>query len=148
MLWDIGSGSGSIAIEWLFCHPACDAYSIEQNQARSQRISSNAKDLGADRLKVVTGVAPGCLEALPIPDAVFIGGGLSQDLLQTLELYLPKGTRLVANAVTLESEALLTSWRERLGGELMRINLSQAEPLGSKRGWKAAYPIVQWSVIL
>ena len=148
MLWDIGSGSGSIAIEWLLCHPACDAYSIEQNQARSQRISSNAKDLGADRLKVVTGVAPGCLEALPIPDAVFIGGGLSQDLLQTLDLHLPKGTRLVANAVTLESEALLTSWRERLGGELMRINLSQAEPLGSKRGWKAAYPIVQWSVIL
>jgi precorrin-6B C5,15-methyltransferase / cobalt-precorrin-6B C5,C15-methyltransferase len=148
MLWDIGSGSGSIAIEWLLCHPACNAVSIEQNQTRSQRISGNAKNLGADRLKVVTGAAPGCLEALPMPNAVFIGGGLSQDLLETLDVHLPKGTRLVANAVTLESEALLTSWRERLGGELMRINLSQAETLGSKYCWNASYPIVQWSVIL
>jgi precorrin-6Y C5,15-methyltransferase (decarboxylating) len=148
MLWDIGSGSGSIAIEWLLCHPACNAFSIEQNQTRSQCISSNAKDLGVDRLKVMTGVAPGCLEALPMPDAVFIGGGLSKELLQALEVRLPKDTRLVANAVTLESEALLTSWHQRLGGELMRIDLSQAEPLGSKRGWKATYPIIQWRVIL
>ena len=83
-----------------------------------------------------------------MPDAVFIGGGLSKELLQELEVRLPKDTRLVANAVTLESEALLTSWHQRLGGELMRIDLSQAEPLGSKRGWKATYPIIQWRVIL
>ena len=147
-LWDIGSGSGSIAIEWLLCHPDCNAISVEKNQSRSQNIISNAKNLGADRLQVVTGVAPGCLKNLPIPNAVFIGGGLSNELLNSLELLLPKGTRVIANAVTIESEAILTGWRQRMGGELMRIDLSQAEPLGSKRGWKAAYPIVQWSVIL
>jgi len=94
----------------------------------------------------VTGTAPGALAGLPAPDAVFIGGGLSDELLRHLWHAIPAGCRVVAHAVTLESEALLTTWQGNAGGSLFRIELSEAEPLGTRRGWRAAYPIVQWSV--
>ncbi len=147
-LWDIGGGSGSIAIEWLLVHPTTEAVSIEARTERAARIRANADRLGVERLKVVEGLAPAVLDNLPPPQAVFIGGGLSDALLDDLIPRLAPGTRLVAHAVTLESEALLTSWATRLGGSLLRIDLSEAAPLGSKRGWKAAYPVVQWRVSL
>lgn len=147
-LWDIGGGSGSVAIEWLLAHPTTEAVSIEPRPDRAARIRKNADRLGVDRLHMVEGKAPAALDDLPKPQAVFIGGGLSEDLLTDLTSGLSPGTRLVAHAVTLESEALLSAWSARIGGDLLRIELSEAAPLGSKHGWKAAYPIVQWRVVL
>lgn len=146
-LWDIGGGSGSIGIEWLLCDPSLRATVIEPRADRVERIKANAAKLGVDRLHVMQGAAPEVLRDLPAPNAVFVGGGLSADLLAHLET-LPPGTRLVTNAVTLESEALLTQTHARLGGDLMRIEISAAAPIGPKRGWRAAYPITQWSHIL
>ncbi len=147
-LWDIGGGSGSVAIEWLLAHPATQAVSVERRPDRAARIRANAARLGADRLAVVEGTAPEALEGLPPPDAVFVGGGLSAGLLDALERLAPRGTRIVANAVTLESEALLAAAHTRLGGALLRIELAEAGPLGALRGWRAAYPVVQWSAAL
>lgn len=148
MLWDIGAGSGSVAIEWLLACPSTAAVAFERDDARAARARANAATLGVDRLTVVTGAAPAILAGRPPPAAVFVGGGLSDALLATLDDLLPAGTRLVANAVTLESEALLAQWHDRKGGELLRIELAQATALGTRRGWRAAYPIVQWSVTL
>lgn len=147
-LWDIGGGTGSISIEWLMCDPTLTATSIEPLAERADRIRRNADTLGQDRLEVIHGTAPEALSGLADPDVVFIGGGLSEALLVWLRDSLPKSTRLVANAVTLESEALLAQWHEMLGGDLLRIELAQAGPLGPRRGWKSAYPVVQWSVTL
>ena len=147
-LWDIGGGSGSVAIEWLLSDPTTQATAIEIRTDRAEMIRKNALALGVDRLCVVEGQAPDALADLPAPDAVFIGGGLSETLLQHLQNTLPKGTRIVANGVTLETEALLSAWHSKLGGDLMRIEIANAAPLGSKRGWRAAFPIVQWSVTL
>lgn len=143
-LWDIGTGSGSIAIEWLLAHPDNQAVGFEQNAERAARARSNAENLGVDWLEVKEGSAPDVLNDTPLPDAVFIGGGLSQALLDDLWQRLPEGVRLVANAVTLESEALLAHWQHKVGGELLRLELANATPIGTRRGWKASYPIVQW----
>ncbi len=147
-LWDIGGGTGSISIEWLMCDPTLTATSIEPRADRAERIRRNADALGQDRLNVIHGTAPDVLDGLEPPDVVFIGGGLSPDLLTWLQGSLPSGTRLVANAVTLDSEAMLSLWQEKLGGDLLRIELAQSAPLGPRRGWKSAYPVVQWSVTL
>ena len=146
-LWDIGGGSGSIAIEWLLSDPSVQATSIEADPDRAERIARNAARLGVDRLSVVTGTAPEAMDGLPRPHSVFVGGGLTAELLACLTR-LGAGTRLVANAVTLEAEALLADAHSTLGGELMRIEIAQAKPLGRKHGWRSAYPIVQWSVKL
>ncbi|MEJ5976373.1 precorrin-6y C5,15-methyltransferase (decarboxylating) subunit CbiE [Novosphingobium sp. PS1R-30] len=148
MLWDIGAGSGSIAIEWLLAHPANRACAVEADPVRADRARANALALGVDRLEVLHGIAPEVLPEGPPPQAVFVGGGLSQGLLESLETRLPFGTRLVANAVTLESEVLLALWHERRGGSLLRIELADAAPLGGRRGWRSRYPVVQWSVTL
>jgi len=145
-LWDIGAGSGAISIEWLLAHPLTKATAIEAVPERAARARANAERLGVDRLEVVEGTPPDALEGLAMPDAVFIGGGLSEPLLADLWARLPAGVRIVANAVTLESEALLACWHAAHGGRLMRFDISEAAPLGSKRGWRAAYPIQQWSV--
>ncbi|TCL10196.1 precorrin-6Y C5,15-methyltransferase (decarboxylating) [Shimia isoporae] len=145
-LWDIGGGSGSIAIEWLLAHPSCQATIIENDKTRAARIAQNAANLGAARLNVVVGAAPDALSDLPLPDAVFVGGGISDEMLTYLWENLPEGTRVVANAVTLEAEVLLATWHEQKGGDLLRVELAHANPLGRKRGWKSSYPIVQWSV--
>lgn len=147
-LWDIGAGSGSVGIEWLLSHSTTQAIAFESDPVRAARATANAEALGVDRLNVILGSAPQILEGHRAPDAVFIGGGLSQSLLEILWSRLTIGTRLVANAVTLESEALLSQWHALKGGNLLRIELSEAAPLGARRGWRAHYPIVQWSVVL
>ncbi|MFD6829797.1 cobalamin biosynthesis bifunctional protein CbiET [Streptomyces sp. TSRI0384-2] len=148
LLWDVGGGSGSIAVEWLRAHRSCRAVSVERDPVRAERITRNARALGVPRLKVLTGAAPGALAGLPVPDAVFVGGGLTgAGLLETCWAALPAGGRLVANTVTLESEALLTEWYRRHGGELTRLAVAQAVPVGSFTGWRQAMPVTQWSVV-
>ena len=147
-MWDIGGGAGSIAIEWCLAHPSTTATVIEADASRVARIRGNADRLGADRLKVQHATAPDGLSDLSLPDAVCIGGGLSVAVLTEVATRVPPGTRLVVNAVTLDSEALLVAWQSERGGALTRIALSSAEPLGGRLGWKAAYPVVQWSVVL
>ncbi|WP_299699031.1 precorrin-6y C5,15-methyltransferase (decarboxylating) subunit CbiE [uncultured Tateyamaria sp.] len=143
-LWDIGGGSGSIALEWLLAHPSTTATTIEPRADRAARIAQNALDFGLDhRLTVIEGAAPDALAGLKEPRAVFIGGGLSQPV---LDAALATSARLVVNAVTLEGEALLSAAQTNHGGELMRIALGHAAPLGPKRGWASAYPVVQWSL--
>ena len=146
-LWDIGGGSGSVGVEWLLSDATLTACTIEPRADRADRIRTNAARLGTDRLQVIAGTAPDALAGLSAPDAVFVGGGLSADLLAHLET-LPAGTRLVANAVTLESDALLTQAQARLGGALTRVEIAHAMPIGPRRGWRAAYPVTQWSHVL
>lgn len=146
-LWDIGGGSGSIAIEWLMSHPSLSATAFEINPDRAARIKENADSFGLT-LNVVSGAAPKTLEGQNAPDAIFIGGGISEEMLAWIWANIPAGTRLVANGVTLEAEALIAKWHADKGGDLMRIELAQSNPLGRKRGWKSSYPIVQWSVTL
>ncbi|MEL6335536.1 MAG: precorrin-6y C5,15-methyltransferase (decarboxylating) subunit CbiE [Pseudomonadota bacterium] len=146
-LWDIGAGSGSIAIEWLLAAEGGGAIAIERDTARVTRLKRNAERFGVTGLTVVSGEVPAALDGLAAPEAVFIGGGLSERLLQALWERLSPGTRVVANAVTLESEALLAQWHGQAGGELVRIDLSTAVPIGGRTGWRAAYPVVQWSTV-
>ncbi|MEU8889995.1 precorrin-6y C5,15-methyltransferase (decarboxylating) subunit CbiE [Streptomyces sp. NPDC048442] len=147
LLWDIGGGSGSIAIEWLRTHPSCRAITVERDPVRAQRIARNADRLGVPALRVVTGRAPASLAGLPAPDAVFIGGGLTAPgLLDACWDALPDGGRLVANTVTLESEALLATWHRRHGGGLVRLAVAHAVPVGGFTGWRQGMPVTQWSV--
>lgn len=145
LLWDIGGGSGSISVEWCLSHPSCRAICIEPRADRLATIRENVERFGLP-LELVEGRAPEALTALSRPDAVFIGGGLSAGLLDALASLT--GTRMVAHAVTLESDALLTDWAARKGGALMRVEIAQAEPLGRLRGWVSARPIVQWAGVL
>lgn len=145
MLWDIGAGSGSVAVEW--CLAGGRAVAIEQRADRCANIRRNADAFGlGHRLFVVQGRAPAVLANLPGPDAMFIGGGGDGSLHNAVWSRLPHGARLIANAVTLEGEAMLAERHARHGGSLLRIDLAEAVPLGQFRGWQAAYPIVQWSV--
>lgn len=147
LLWDIGGGSGSIGIEWMRTHRTCRAVAVERDAVRSGRITRNADALGVPGLRVVTGPAPGALAGLPAPHAVFIGGGLTAPgLLEACWAALPLGGRLVANTVTLESEALLAEWYRRHGGDLVRLAVAHAVPVGGFTGWRQAMPVTQWSV--
>ncbi len=147
-LWDIGAGSGSISLEWLLSDPSTQAIAVESRADRVENIRRNARKMGLDRLNIVEGRAPAVLAELPRPQAVFVGGGLSAELLGWLEGNLPAGTRLVVNSVTLETEALLVEAAGRLGGSLLKLSMAEAQPIGGYRGWKSAYPVVQWSVTL
>lgn len=145
LLWDIGAGSGSIAITWMLKHPSMRAVAVEQDAERAQRIRRNAESLGVPGLSVVEGSAPAALANLPYPDAVFIGGGGTDEgvVEAATEALRPDG-RLVANAVTVETETLLAALHARFGGELTRIALSRAAPVGSMTGWRPAMPVTQW----
>jgi precorrin-6Y C5,15-methyltransferase (decarboxylating) len=146
LLWDIGGGSGSIGIEWMRTHPSCRAVTVERDPVRAERITRNAERLGVPGLRVVSGAAPAALAELPAPHAVFVGGGLTAPgLLDACWAALPLGGRLVANTVTLESEALLAGARRRHGGELVRLAVAHAVPVGGFTGWRQAMPVTQWS---
>ncbi|GHC26431.1 precorrin-6Y methyltransferase [Kushneria pakistanensis] len=144
-LWDIGAGAGSIAIEWLLTDESLEAVAIERDDARCQRIRRNADTFGVPRLEIAQGEAPGVLERLATPQAIFVGGGVSNMALMArcFDVLAPGG-RLVANAVTLESELALGECHRLLGGELMRLSLEQTAPLGSMIGWTPARTITQW----
>ncbi len=145
LLWDLGAGSGSISVEW--CLAGGHAVTVERKPERAANIRANAQAFGlAHRLSVVE-ASHAYLPDAPLPDAVFIGGGMDQGLVNRLWACMAPGTRLVAHSVTLESELLLLGLQARFGGDLLRIELAQAAPLGSMRGWQPARPVVQWSVV-
>ena len=146
MLWDIGGGSGSVSVEW--CLAGGRACAVEAKPARVANIRANADAFGLEqRMQVVEGRAPEALGDLPAPDAVFVGGGGDAALYAALWPLLPEGCRLVANGVTLETEAQLTACHARYGGHMLRVDLAEATALGDFRGWSAARPVVQWSVV-
>jgi len=146
-LWDVGADSGSICIEWLLSHPACQATAIERDATRCARIRKNARSLGAMGLEVVHASAPEGLAGLPAPDAIFIGGGSSNpELLETCWNALSHGGRLVMNAVSLETEARLLAAYAEHGGELRRISIESAVPLGGMTCFRPALPVVQWRI--
>lgn len=145
LLWDVGAGSGSIAVEWCRSAPGCRAVAFETAPERRERITTNAWAFGAD--VAVFGDAPDDFDLAPDPDVIFIGGGLTEPgLLADCMNRLPAGGRLVANAVTVESEALLVEWHSLFGGELRRFQHYLGEPLGGFTGWRPAMPITQWAV--
>jgi precorrin-6B C5,15-methyltransferase / cobalt-precorrin-6B C5,C15-methyltransferase len=146
LLWDIGAGSGSVSIEWMLTDPTMRAVAIERRAERAARIARNAAAFGVPGLDVVEGVAPEALAVLPVPDAVFVGGGASDaGVLDAAARALRSGGRLVVNAVTLETEALLIARHAALGGELTRIAISRAEPLGGMSALRPALPVTQWA---
>lgn len=146
MLWDIGSGCGSVAIEWMRAARDAEAIGLEPNAKRRALAEKNALKLGAPRLKLIDAKAPEGLAGLPTPDAIFIGGGLSPAVIAASIAALPRHGRLVANAVTLESEAILIAAHAEHGGELTRIAISRAEPVGPFRGWRPLMTVTQWSL--
>jgi precorrin-6Y C5,15-methyltransferase (decarboxylating) len=147
LLWDVGAGAGSVGIEWMRAHPSCRAIAVEVNQTRAQRISDNSRNLGVPALRVVCGAAPQVLAELPAPDAVFVGGGLSRPgVLDACLTRLRPGGRQVAHAVTLETEALLVAAYRAHGGELTRIHVEHAAPLGSFTGWTPGRAVTQWAL--
>lgn len=146
-LWDIGAGSGSIAVEW--CLAGGRATAIEQHAMRVANIRANLHSFGLNgSLQVVEGQAPQALAGLAAPQAIFVGGGFNLALFTVLQSLAPSACRLVVNAVTLETESALTQLHLQYGGELLRIELAHAAPLGNMRGWVPARPVVQWSITL
>ena len=146
LLWDVGSGSGSIAVEWCRSFPGCRAVAFESDATRREQISANAHAFGADI--EIRGEAPHSFDGASEPDTVFIGGGVTAAGVMKSCVDRLSGGRLVANAVTAESEALLVEWHSRLGGELRRFQHYHGEPLGGFTGWRPAMPITQWVVTL
>ena len=147
LLWDIGAGSGSISIEWMLRHPANRAIAIETRADRAARIGRNAIDLGVPDLRIVEGAAPAALAGLPTPDAIFIGGGgTDAGVLDAAFAALPEGGRLVVNAVTLETQGEIMRRHVAMGGSLTKIEIARADPVGPFHGWRAAMPVMQWSI--
>ncbi|MCU0546023.1 MAG: precorrin-6y C5,15-methyltransferase (decarboxylating) subunit CbiE [Oscillatoriaceae cyanobacterium Prado104] len=148
LLWDVGAGCGSIAIEWMRSHRNCRAIAIERHPTRLQFIAENAANFGVPELKIVGGEAPAVLGKLPQPNAIFIGGGATAgNLFETCWNALGEGGRLVVNAVTLESELKVLQWHELYGGELIRIGIERTGAIGSFLGWKPMAPVTQWAVV-
>jgi precorrin-6Y C5,15-methyltransferase (decarboxylating) len=148
LLWDVGAGSGSIAIEWMLAHPAMRAIAIEAHAERAARIGRNASNFGVPGLVIVEGTAPAALEGLPAPDAIFVGGGGSEPgVMDKAIAALRPGGRLVANAVTTEMEAVQLREYAARGGSLVRIDIARASAVGAMTGWRPAMPVTQWSWI-
>ena len=145
LLWDVGAGAGSVSVEWMLADPSMRALAVEERPDRAARIRRNAGSFGVPGLCVVEGVAPGVLHGLAEPDAVFVGGGGSDPgVLDAVAVALRPGGRLVTNAVTLESEAVLLARHASLGGELIRLAVSRAVPVAGMTGWRPAMPVTQW----
>lgn len=147
LLWDIGTGCGSVAVEWMRGARYARAVGIEPRADRREMAAANALALGVPKLELVDGRVPEALEGLEAPDAVFIGGGLSREVFAAAWAALRPLGRLVCNAVTLESEALLLELHKEHGGQLVKINVARAEPVGSLTGWRPLMPVTQWSLI-
>lgn len=148
VLWDLGAGSGSIAVEWCLAAPGTTALAVELRADRAAYIRQNAQAFGlGHRLSVVETDWPEGLAALPRPDAVFIGGGVDSPGLETVWGLIHAGTRLVINAVTIESEMLLAGWHRHRGGDLYRFDVARATPIGQMLGWTPSRPVMQWSVV-
>ncbi|MBS1256244.1 MAG: Precorrin-6Y C(5,15)-methyltransferase [decarboxylating] [Deltaproteobacteria bacterium] len=152
VLWDVGAGCGSVAIEWMRSHPRCMAAAVEKSKTRLKMIEQNAGELGVPMLQIVSGTAPQALEDLPAPDAIFIGGGLSStensgNLLEICWKALNPGGRMVAHAVTFETEQQLLNWQKINGGDLTRISISRADSIGKFQGWKPFRPVTQLAAI-
>jgi precorrin-6Y C5,15-methyltransferase (decarboxylating) len=147
LLWDIGLGAGSVAIEWLLRHPSLRAIGIEARSDRAGRAARNAAALGVPELEIVQGRAPEALAGLARPDAVFIGGGMMDDgVFDAAWSALKLGGRLVANAVSLETEARLAGYFQHFGGDLVRLQVARADRVGAMSGWRPAMPVTQWRV--
>jgi precorrin-6Y C5,15-methyltransferase (decarboxylating) len=147
LLWDVGAGAGSVGIEWMRAHPTCRAVAVEADHERTSRVARNAASLGVPGLTVVEGQAPEALGNLPSPDAVFVGGGATRPgVLETCLEALRPGGRLVVHGVTVETEALLGQAYGEHGGELTRIAVETAAPIGTFTGWTPARAVTQWSL--
>ncbi|MER7249383.1 precorrin-6y C5,15-methyltransferase (decarboxylating) subunit CbiE [Kribbella sp. NPDC000426] len=147
LLWDVGGGAGSIAIEWSRHHPSCRAIAVERDLDRAKRLERNAATLGAS-VVIVEGAAPEALDGLEAPDAIFIGGGATAaGMFDACWNVLKPGGRLVANGVTLETESLLADWYKSRGGDLVRLSVQRASAVGTMTGWRPAMPVTIWSVV-
>ena len=147
LLWDIGLGAGSVAIEWLLRHPSLRAIGIEARSDRAGRAARNAAALGVPELEIVQGLAPDALAGLTRPDAVFIGGGMMDEgVFDAAWSALKSGGRLIANAVSLETEARLAGRFQQFGGDLVRLQVARADRVGAMSGWRPAMPVTQWRV--
>ncbi len=147
LLWDIGTGCGSVAVEWMRGARYARAIGIEPKPERRAIAAANALALGVPRLELVDGTVPAALGGLEAPDAVFIGGGLSEETFDAAWAALRPLGRLVANAVTLESEMCLVALHAKHGGQLVKLSIERAEALGPLSGWKPQRPVTQWSLI-
>jgi precorrin-6Y C5,15-methyltransferase (decarboxylating) len=146
LLWDVGGGAGSIAIEWSRHHPTCRAVAIEKDPDRAKRLERNAANLGVV-VRTVLGKAPEALAELESPDAVFVGGGATAaGMIETCWEALKPGGRLVVNGVTLETEVLIARWYAELGGDLVRLDVQRASPVGAMTGWRPAMPVTIWTI--
>lgn len=147
LLWDVGAGCGSVAIEWIRAARGARAIAVEPKDTRRTMMAQNATTLGAPGLEIVDGTAPDALSGLEAPDAVFVGGGLTADgVFDACWQVLKPGGRLVANAVTVESETRLVQLQAGHGGTMSRLAVSRAEPVGRFQGWKPLMPVTQWRV--
>ncbi|MET8157685.1 precorrin-6y C5,15-methyltransferase (decarboxylating) subunit CbiE [Sphaerisporangium sp. NPDC005289] len=148
LLWDVGAGAGSVAIEWSRAAPGCEAVAVEARADRAARIARNAASLGVPGLRIVTGTAPAALAGLDPPDAVFVGGGATvPGMVETCWAALRPGGRIVVTAVTVESEAVVASWHAKVGGELTRIAVQRAGGLGGFTAWRPALPVTLWTAV-
>jgi precorrin-6B C5,15-methyltransferase / cobalt-precorrin-6B C5,C15-methyltransferase len=146
LLWDVGAGAGSVGIEWMRSHPTCQTIAVEADAGRAERIGRNARTLGVPALQVIQGTAPDALRELTAPDAIFVGGGATRSgVLRRCLDALRSGGRIVAHGVTVETEALLASAYGEHGGELTRIHVEHAAPIGSFTGWTPARAVTQWA---
>lgn len=147
LLWDIGTGCGSVAVEWMRAARYAQAIGIEPRADRRAMAAQNALALGTPTLELVAGTAPEVLQGLAAPDAIFVGGGLTDGVFDAAWAALKPLGRFVSNAVTLESEAILMELHKKYGGELVRLAVTRAEPVGPYRGWRPFMPVTQWSLI-
>jgi precorrin-6Y C5,15-methyltransferase (decarboxylating) len=148
LLWDVGAGCGSVAIEWMRGARGARAYAIEKDLNRRDMIKNNSLALGTPSLEIIAGTAPNSFEDLDAPDAIFIGGGLTTvNVLLSCWMALKPGGRIVANTVTLESEAILIEAQKNHGGELIKISIDTTSSVGSFNRWKPLAPVTQWQAI-